>query len=284
MEYNGKISIATGLTAKTKIWKNKSVLWSELVSVLTKPRHTSETLKEYLASTKEEQSKIKDVGGYVGGYLRNGRRKPENVVHRQLMTLDVDFAHPEFWDDFCMQFENAAVLHATHKHHNDSPRYRLVMPLSREVTPDEYVAISRKIASLLGIELFDNTTFETNRLMFYPSSPKDVEFYSEVQDGVWVDADEILASYLDWKDSSLWATADKKIQEVKGEISNQKDPRDKKGIVGAFCRAYSISEAIEAFLKETYIPTVDGRYSYSKGTTSSGLISEVISPPSLFPV
>tara|TARA_R110000851_G_scaffold141057_2_gene278640 strand:+ start:2488 stop:4830 length:2343 start_codon:yes stop_codon:yes gene_type:complete len=260
------------MSAKSKIWKNKTVLWSELVAKIRDPHHTNETFKEYMAAAKDDQSKIKDVGGYVGGYLRNGRRKPENVVHRQLMTLDIDFAHIDFWDDFCLQFDNAAILHATHKHSEENPRYRLIMPLSREATPDEYVAVSRKIAGTLGIELFDNTTFETNRLMFWPSSPKDVEYYCEVQDGIWVDVDAVLETYIDWKDSSLWPTADRKIQEVNGFVEKQEDPENKKGIVGAFCRAYTVTEAIAEFLKDAYTPTTDGRFTYAKGTTASGLI------------
>ncbi len=272
MQYNGTMHIATGMSAKSKIWKNKTVLWSELVAKIQDPHHTNETFKEYMAAAKDDQSKIKDVGGYVGGYLRNGRRKPENVVHRQLMTLDIDFAHIDFWDDFCLQFDNAAILHATHKHSEENPRYRLIMPLSREATPDEYVAVSRKIAGTLGIELFDNTTFETNRLMFWPSSPKDVEYYCEVQDGIWVDVDAVLETYIDWKDSSLWPTADRKIQEVNGFVEKQEDPENKKGIVGAFCRAYTVTEAIAEFLKDAYTPTTDGRFTYAKGTTASGLI------------
>ena len=189
---------------------------------------TTETFKEYIAATKDEQSKIKDVGGYVGGYLRQGRRKPENIVHRQLLTLDIDFAHCDFWGDFQMQFENAAVLHATHKHHETSPRYRLVMPISREVTPDEYVAIARQIAGLLDIDLFDNTTFETNRLMFWPSNPKDIDYYFRFQDGPWVDADEVLASYMDWTDSSLWPTSTNQIQKIKTSAEKQEDPENKK--------------------------------------------------------
>ena len=184
MEYDGKIHIATGMSAKSKVWKNKTTTWSDLVAKISEPHHTNETFNEYMSAAKDDQSKIKDVGGYVGGYLRNGRRKPENVVHRQLMTLDIDFAHIDFWEDFSLQFDNAAILHATHKHSDESPRYRLIMPLSREATPDEYVAVSRKIAGILGIELFDNTTFETNRLMFWPSSPKDVDYYYRTGTGL----------------------------------------------------------------------------------------------------
>lgn len=177
MTYDGELDIAIGLSARSKVWSNKKLKWSELVSRLGEENKTTETFKEFVSASKEDQLKIKDVGGYVGGYLRGGKRSPANVVHRQLMTLDLDFAHKDLWDDFTLQFDNAAVLHGTHKHSDASPRYRLIMPLSREVTADEYVAISRKIAGIIGIDLFDNSTFETNRLMFWPSTPKDMDYY-----------------------------------------------------------------------------------------------------------
>lgn len=273
MVYDGKLDIATGMSAKSKSWKNRQWTWKELVERLSQSQTTNETLKEFLAAPREEQSKIKDVGGYVGGYLRGGKRSPQSVLHRRLMTLDIDFAHIRFWDDFQMLFHHAAVLHATHKHSEVSPRLRLIMPLSRDCTPDEYVAVSRKVAGILGIELFDNTTFETNRLMFWPSNPKDVEYYYEFQDGPWLDVDETLDQYTNWMDSSEWPTADRKIQDVNRRIKKQEDPELKKGIVGAFCRTYSISAAIEKFLGDCYQPAeIAERYTYLKGTTSAGMI------------
>lgn len=272
MKFDGTIDIATGMSARSKTWKNKKILWSELVQRLSQELKTNETYKEYISATKEEQGKIKDVGGYVGGYLRNGRRKPENVVHRQILTLDIDFAHSDFWEDFEFLYDNAAVLHATHKHHETSPRLRLVMPLSREATPDEYVAVARRVAGSLGIDMFDNTTFETNRLMFWPSNPKDVDYYFRYQDGPWVDVDATLKSYVNWKDSSEWPTAEAHHQKIKTAAQKQEDPENKKGIVGAFCRTYTIQEAIAKFLPDVYREEGDDRYTYIEGTTSLGMI------------
>jgi putative DNA primase/helicase len=116
MTYDGELDIAIGLSARSKVWSNKKLKWSELVSRLGEENKTTETFKEFVSASKEDQLKIKDVGGYVGGYLRGGKRSPANVVHRQLMTLDLDFAHKDLWDDFTLQFDNAAVLHGTHKH------------------------------------------------------------------------------------------------------------------------------------------------------------------------
>lgn len=270
---DGNLQIATGMGARSKIWKNNQMSWSAFVEKVKTAVITSETYKEYIAATKEEQLKIKDVGGYVGGYLRNGRRKPENVVHRQLVTLDIDFAHVNFWDDFTLLCPNAAILHSTHKHSETSPRLRLIMPLSREVTPEEYVAISRKIAGDFGIDLFDNTTFETNRLMFWPSVPQDVDYYFEVQDGPWIDADEVLDSYIDWTDSSLWPTSGRELKRVKDMTSKQEDPEEKTGIVGAFCRAVNIHDAIETYLSDCYVSAGEERYTYVKGSTTGGLLT-----------
>lgn len=273
MKFDGLIDIATGFSAKSKIWKNKKVKWSELVKKLSEETKTNETYKEFLYANKQEQLKIKDVGGFVGAYLLNGRRKPKNVVHRQLLALDIDFAHIDFWDDFCLQFNNAAFIHGTHKHSEANPRYRLVMPLSREATPDEYVAVARQIAGFIGIDLFDNTTFETQRLMFWPSSPKDIEYYYEFQDGPWVDVDQILDSYIDWKDTSLWPTADRRMMEIGEAAKKQEDPEEKKGVIGAFCRTFGIEESIENFLQEVYsITDIENRYTYLKGSTAAGLM------------
>ena len=266
------LDIAIGTSAKTKVWKNQKWSWEDLAKKLMSAYKTHETYKEFINYSKQEQSDIKDIGGYVGGYLRAGRRKPQNVVHRQLLTLDIDFAHNYFWDDFCLQFDAAAVLHATHKHCKDSPRYRLVMPLSRECTPDEYVAISRQIAGLLGIDLFDNTTFQAERLMFWPSSSKDVSYYAKQQKGDWIHVESILDSYTDWTDSSSWPTSLHALTGIKNAATKQEDPETKGGVIGAFCKTYSIIDVIETFLQDVYAPTNDpGRFTYVNGSTSGGL-------------
>ena len=272
MIYDGMLDIAIGLSANSKTWKNEKISWGELVQKLKSEHRTIETFKQFISAPKDEQGKIKDVGGYVGGYLINERRKPENVSHRQLITLDIDFAHINFWDDFTMMFNNAAVLHATHKNSQENPRLRLVMPISREVTSEEYVAIARRVAGDLNIELFDNTTFEPNRLMFWPSCPSDVKYYYEVQDGEWLDADKVLARYEDWKNANAWPRASSHSESIKKTISKQEDPDVKKGIVGIFCRTYTIQEAIEKFLPDVYVKVTNDRYTYTKGTTSAGLM------------
>lgn len=272
LKYDENLSIAIGLNVSSKVWKNTKTTWSNLVQKLATPVVTAETYKRFMSATKEEQSKIKDVGGFVGGFLTNGRRDKTNVLYRQLITLDIDFSHENFWGDFMMLFDCAAVIHSTHKSCPEKPRHRLIIPLDREVSQEEYQAISRKVAGYLNIDLFDQSTFGVNRLMFWPSVSSDMEYYFEFQDGPFLEADYILGLYNDWHDTSEWPTATDSTDVIMQAIKKQEDPEDKKGIIGVFCRTYTIQEAIETFLSDVYTLAGEGRYTYINGSTAAGLI------------
>ena len=273
LTHDASINIAVGLSATSKVWKNKQLLWSELVSKLSEATRTAETYKQFIGASKAEQAKIKDIGGFVGGFLTNGRRDKTNVLYRQLIALDIDFSHASFWWDFTNLFDCAAVIHSTHKSCDTAPRHRLLIPLNREVSQEEYQAIARKIAGNLNIDLFDQSTFDVNRLMFWPSVSSDMEYYFEYQDGQFLDADTVLGWYENWHDTSEWPTSSDQTDTIQSAIKKQEDPEDKKGIVGVFCRTYDIHSAIETFLSEEYEPVGDGRYTYTKGTTAAGLIT-----------
>lgn len=269
LKYDGELNIAIGLSASSKVWKNTKTKWSKIVNKLSEPVKTAETYKQFINANKEEQAKIKDIGGFVGGFLTNGRRDKTNVLYRQIITLDIDFSHDSFWWDFTNIFDCAAVIHSTHKSTPEKPRHRLIIPINREVSQEEYQAISRKIAGMLNIELFDQTTFDVNRLMFWPSISIDMQYYFEYQDGPFLDADTILGWYTDWHDVSEWPAL---YDTVKSTVTKQEDPEGKKGIVGVFCRTYSIQDAIQAFLSDEYVEVGENRYTYTKGTTAAGMI------------
>lgn len=272
LKYNSPINIAVGLSAASRVWKNIKMDWYDLVKKLSRPVFTTETYEQFIKAPKAEQGKIKDVGGFVGGFLTNGHRDKSNVLYRSLITLDIDFSHASFWWDFTTLFECAAVIHSTHKSTDEKPRHRLIIPLSREVSQEEYQAIARKIAGDMNIDLFDQSTFDVNRLMFWPSVSSDSVYYFQYQDGPFLDADYILSLYTNWQDTSEWPTATDQADIIRQAIKKQEDPENKKGIVGVFCRAYTIQDAIETFLLDEYTPAGDNRYTYTKGSTSAGLI------------
>ena len=82
------IGIATASSRLSKRWKNRTVKWSTLVRECSMTRRTKETVAEYSKMSKEEQSSIKDVGGFVGGYLTDGLRKKGSVKYRTMACLE----------------------------------------------------------------------------------------------------------------------------------------------------------------------------------------------------
>ena len=168
--HDGQIHIATGSSRTSAKWKNTTLKWSEFLQKISVTTLTRETVAEYKKMPKTQQDQIKDVGGFVGGWLKQGRRKAGSLEHRSLITLDADFATPDLLDNFDLLYGNAAAVYSTHKHTLEAPRLRLIVPLSRTVTADEYQAAARKLAESLGMDLFDDTTYQPTRLMYWPST------------------------------------------------------------------------------------------------------------------
>lgn len=267
------IDLATAHSRIAKKWRNRHWLWSELLQRCSETKRTGETAAEYARMSKEEQSNVKDVGGFVGGYLSGGIRKNANVMYRTVATLDIDYGTVNVWDDFTMAFGFAAMIYSTHKHSSKTPRYRLVFPLSRQVSPAEYEPLCRKIAAEIGIDLFDDTTYELPRLFYWPSTSKDADFVFDYQDGPACDVDAILSQYVDYKDVSAWPLSSREGDVIAHEIKKQGDPTEKPGVIGAFCRAYSIEDAIDTFLSDKYEKTGHyGRYTYKLGSVAGGLV------------
>ena len=273
LKYDYTVDLATGHSRMSKKWRNRHWQWSELLQRCSETQRTNETAAEYAKMSREEQSNVKDVGGFVGGYLSGGVRKNTNVLYRSVATLDIDYGTLNVWEDFQMAFGFAAMLYSTHKHSEKTPRYRLVFPLSRQVTPAEYEPLCRKIAAEIGIDLFDDTTYELPRLFYWPSTSKDADYVFEYQDGPACNVDQILAQYVDYRDVSAWPVSSREGDVLAHEIKKAGDPTAKPGLIGAFCRAYSIEDVIERFLSDYYEPTgVDGRYTYKQGSVAGGLV------------
>ena len=265
--------ISIGRSRHDVNWQRKEVSWADLCRRLGKVKRTKESMEEYLSMSKAQKGKVKDIGGFVGGTLAGSHRKASEVTGRGLVTLDIDSGKtntPEVIAD--MLAGTAWCLYTTHGHTPKTPRYRLVVPLSREVTPEEYVPIALRIADDVDITLFDDCTYEPSRLMYWPSAAYDAEFFSECGDGDPADADAILATYTDWRNAAEWP----ELQTLRPKTDRnvkQEDPTLKTGIIGVFCRCYGIAEAIETFIPDVYTPTAqDDRWTYASGSTFGGVV------------
>ncbi|MCI6275992.1 MAG: virulence-associated E family protein, partial [Clostridium sp.] len=203
-----------------------------------------------------------------------GRRLKGNVQNRTLLTLDLDYIQGDIWSSIELLYDFSVVMYSTHTHTADNQRLRLIIPLSRPVLPDEYQAIGRMVADDLGIDQFDDTTYEPERLMYWPSTPTDGDYVFKYQDLPWLNPDDILSRYtFGWQDISYWPESSRVRAKISSAIKKQEDPLTKKGIIGAFCRTYTITEAISEFLNDVYVPGADEtRYTYSEGSTTGGVV------------
>ena len=267
------MKIAVGNSRMDKKWKNRDISWEELCKRVSSTIRTTETVEEYRKLKKGAQDNIKDVGGFVGGQLREGRRKNGMVLCRSMLTLDMDYGEPEIWDEIDLLHDFRCCVYSTHKHTPEHPRLRMIIPMARDITEEEYPAVARMVAKEIGIDLFDDTTYEACRLMYWPSTSANGEFFYKTKDGPLLDPDAYLAKYADWHDASTWPVSSRQSEAARRSITQQADPLEKPGIVGAFCRAYTIEEAIETFLSDVYEPSsMNGRYDYIPADSAAGVV------------
>lgn len=355
INYNGKITLAEGKSRKEIYWKNRDLTWLDLVMKLRRTYRTSETYEEYRNLPKDRRDNIKDVGGFVGGKLTEGRRKAESVINRSLITLDLDHVKDGMkeymqslmdsrnaegagntnsikygqvilnktmqeqyvlkkvgenlentmtdtknyvnvlWELIKAKYNFSCLMYSTHSHEPENPRLRLVIPLAAPVQPAEYEAIARCIAGDLGLQVFDDTTYQPHRLMYWPSTSRDGQYLFKFQDKPWLMPEEILNRLKNFEESfNMKKVSESKLMEdvqalenevfietqasenkvSAAEVKKQGDPLKKPGIIGAFCRTYSIENTIETFLSDVYKPSgLLNRYTYIQGSTSGGLIT-----------
>ena len=267
------MKIAVGNSRMDKKWKNREISWEELCQRVSSTIRTTETVEEYRKLKKGAQDNIKDVGGFVGGQLREGRRKNGMVLCRSMLTLDMDYGEPGIWDEIDLLHDFRCCVYSTHKHTPEHPRLRMIIPLARGISEEEYPAVARMVAKEIGIDLFDDTTYEACRLMYWPSTSANGEFFYKTKEGPLLDPDAYLAKYADWHDASTWPVSSRQSEAVRRSITQQADPLEKPGIVGAFCRAYTIEEAIETFLSDVYEPSsMNGRYDYIPADSAAGVV------------
>ena len=268
-----KLYVSMGNSRKDKKWNGMEMELEEFRKRIAATIQTSETVEQYRKLSKARQDDIKDVGGFVLGKLKGGRRKKDCIVYRSGLTLDMDYASEDIADQLELFHDFHCYLYSTHKHTKEKPRLRLVIPLSRNVTPDEYQAVARKVTEEIGMELFDDTTYEPSRLMYWPSTSSDGEFIFREIEGEILNPDTVLQKYENWQDSSQWPVSSRQQTIVQREMKKQADPLTKDGTIGAFCRAYSIEDAIEAFLSDIYTASqIPGRYDYIPADSQAGVV------------
>lgn len=218
------LAIATAPKKDSAQWKNKVVVWSDIKKWMDTPANKKES------------------GNYVLGRLvKDGRRNNRTVEARSALTIDVD--HPD--DNFLERLEQEQYLHIWHTTHSstpDNPRYRVIIPLDREINPAEYEAAVRGFMEILGSESgFDPSSIEYARYMFMPSSQKPAWFEWGEGIGPLADPDELIAN----APESLAG-----LPPIRPSRRKQ-DPFQMAYPIGEFNRAY---EDLDALIQEYELP------------------------------
>lgn len=246
---------------------------------------TKETVLEYEKGDREFKTKCKDKGGFIAGTSENNKRDATSIKTRNMVTLDMDYCPPNILQIIRDKQEKTKDLnfkffvYSTHSHTAEKPRLRLIVPLSYEVEVEKYEPIARAIANIIGIEYFDATTFQINRIMYFPSVSIDGDYICEsfgFDEWNELEPDEMLERYMDYLNIAEF----QKPHYIDGlrvdkiaKGTTRSSIKTKYRIVNAFNTEYTVSEAIEFFLKEEYDrgKTAD-RYTYRGGESKDGLV------------
>ena len=278
MQNNIKLTLSTGSGRHAVFWYPQELYWADFIQKVSSPVVTAENFAAYKRLPKKQQDDLKDVGGFVGGRLAENRRKNDKVIDRSLITLDADSV-PSGGTQAVLQAVSALgcayVVYSTRKHEEAAPRLRIVIPLDKPCTAEQYEPIARKVASYIGMEIMDPSTFEASRLMYWPSVSADMpqQYVFAYEAKPFLSGEGVLAQYTNWQDVAEWPEVPGAAKVRQTAAKRQGNPLDKKGVVGAFCRTYDVPAAIAKFIPDAYNPCdTPGRYSYAEGSTVGGAV------------
>ena len=265
-----KLHISVGDNRFAKTVTPKQVTWDVLSKRLLDVRHTKESYADYIEMSPARQTAIKDQGFFVGGQFSGNRRNLAKLISRSIIALDIDhLTEPAKIKETYNDLEY--VVHSTHKHSSGKPRLRLVFPLTRDLAPAQYEPAARMLAKRLGLDYFDDTTFQPARVMFWGTTSNDADVLGYRNEGEWTNPDELLSEYTDWKDTTSWPTS-KREGTIKHRAKEAADPMSAPGVIGAFNRVFDIHAAIEHF-DLPYEMVAGSRYRFLQSTGGPGAIA-----------
>lgn len=229
-------AITASGSASTFHWKRSAITWAELVEMAEHPANR------------------KGCGGYVLGTFadttahshKRDDGTPCHALHRSkagvrtrgALTLDADYAYPGWLERITPKLPGAAIIHTTWRSTPEEPRYRVIIPLDRPVTGDEYHVAASAVLQLLGEKAFDPGSIQAERFMFRPSAQSAAAYEHVVIDGDPARVDDLLKDF----------QPDLSELPAPSRGKTKQDPYEVPGTIGAFNRAYEdFAELIDVF-------------------------------------
>lgn len=191
-----RLTLATAERKDSRTWAQREVTWTEFVERTAEPADR------------------KECGQYVFGALNDNRRNRYSIIHRDAVTLDADAAGPRLPEQVAA-LGYAALVHSTYSSSEDQPRYRVVIPTDRPVTPDEYRALAAQLIAELGADQFDPGSTQPERYMFWPAAREPESYERHVYDG------PLLAVDLELAETCREATEKERTESAGGLVTAQ---------------------------------------------------------------
>lgn len=241
--------------------------WPEIVELFREPVRRKITVAQYQAMNPKGRAHSKNTGLFLGGRCDAGTRRDSTLVSRSIVNLDLDDHCDAIWEDLDLIGELPALrglaylVHTTRSHTEDAPKMRILVPLSREVTPAEYEPVARALAQMLDetMQAAARESYTPAQGMYFPSVSSDQDYRFVTVEGDFFDPDVALAKY-PADDASTWP---KKAREVTTEYvagRRMTHPEEKKAqapIIAAVHRAYHPADFIDEFLGDIYVQSGD---------------------------
>lgn len=171
--------------------KNATLTWIELVEKLTSFRFSAKSLCSFDPCTGRD-SKGKLCAGKNGDAWSpveiEGTRSNDNVRAVTVGVFDVDHPPDESWIGRLEASGVEFVIHSTHQYPHED-RFRVAIPLSRKVSPDEWHQVHAAMMQALGLPA--DPLKDLSRIYFLPNAIEGVEPFSHHQPGHVLDVDKI---------------------------------------------------------------------------------------------
>lgn len=187
------LDVATAPRPDTRHWKQSTVTWDELVEWARNPA-SRKACGNYLLGRLGPTS-VDHPSGPKG--CTSLHRTKAAVVSRSGLTLDADNARPGLPDQVELVLGCRAIVHPTYSSRPDKPRYRVLLPTDRDMTPDEYRRAAAVVMRQLGEEQFDQGSTQPERYMFRPATQDPDGYEARVVEGEPLSVDALLAEYVE---------------------------------------------------------------------------------------
>jgi len=269
---------------------NVTQSWGELVKKLSRSYEDPMTLAQFKEKPKDWQNTRKQRNGYfIGGQMKGHARAQATMRERQILTFDIDQGNTELLRDLREGKTGLGpceyLVHSTRTHGDGAVKLRLIVPLAKLLPKEDFQAVARVAAWNLDCNMVvvDPVSFVPAQIMYWPAHCSGVKPILIRHRGPLLDVYAMLEDWGGgpdvWRDIGMLpvsARDDARLHMRSGKM--HQNPLDKRGPVGAFCRTWSVHEAIDEFLSDVYEPSEysasgePSRYSYTQGTSANGLV------------